>query len=464
MNVFPDLTSFKWSTKPLRQAGDTIVEVLIVLAILSLAFSISSATATHGLAQSQNAQEHSQAQSVLDGQLELLREAIQKGGTNIPASGTFCLDQPTNLTHIVSITHPDQLDTGYGACNTSGTLYYASITPVGTGAGSYYDLQVRWEGTGTLGTQKVETTYRISQLSAAANSGIPLTAGGAQVVVTPYVAKPNPANVGTETDPSPGCSDTYGKLNHAGITIELDEVDTATGTVIGVIGQKTTTSSETSLTFTAPVVADNHSYKAKIVSYPGTVTNGIPDFSACNTGTYPNPSGINTIIPQTASAQPRISLLIAPHCTQNVSHTFDLGSYADPAGTIGPGYYMVSAAYDDPPYDAGGTYNRWWENVATFVEGNAGQSESPVYNSDSVRNSNLPAYDGALSYQDVPTQGHHTCNDGSKSPPTNCNEYNKYYGHVTYSANMVPGAHHPAVYGERPYEHYRNGTVYGCPS
>jgi type II secretory pathway pseudopilin PulG len=45
--------------KPLNSNGDTIVEVLIVLAVLGFAFSISMATANKGLSQSRNAEDPS---------------------------------------------------------------------------------------------------------------------------------------------------------------------------------------------------------------------------------------------------------------------------------------------------------------------------------------------------------------------------------------------------------------------
>lgn len=47
--------------KKLNQRGDTIIEVLIVLAILSFAFSVSLATASKSLKQSRSAEEHSRA-------------------------------------------------------------------------------------------------------------------------------------------------------------------------------------------------------------------------------------------------------------------------------------------------------------------------------------------------------------------------------------------------------------------
>ena len=56
----------------LNKSGDTIVEVLVSLAILSLAFAISYSTASKALIVSQNSQEHSTALGYLDQQMEML--------------------------------------------------------------------------------------------------------------------------------------------------------------------------------------------------------------------------------------------------------------------------------------------------------------------------------------------------------------------------------------------------------
>src|SRR5690606_3729104 len=53
--------------------GDTIVEVMVVLAILGLALSISYATANRSLIQTRQAQENAEATEIARGQVEALR-------------------------------------------------------------------------------------------------------------------------------------------------------------------------------------------------------------------------------------------------------------------------------------------------------------------------------------------------------------------------------------------------------
>src|ERR1035437_2061628 len=77
--------------RALYQAGDTIVEVMVVLAVLGLAFVISYATANHGLIQSRKAEEQSQALGIVDSQVELLRSAFSLQVTIAQDGTAFCM-------------------------------------------------------------------------------------------------------------------------------------------------------------------------------------------------------------------------------------------------------------------------------------------------------------------------------------------------------------------------------------
>lgn len=77
----------------LRQRGDTIVEVLIVLAVLGLAMSISYATATRSLLQAREAQENGVATVLLQSQIERLRTLKVSDTTIFTASQpSFCIN------------------------------------------------------------------------------------------------------------------------------------------------------------------------------------------------------------------------------------------------------------------------------------------------------------------------------------------------------------------------------------
>ena len=138
----------------LSQAGDTIVEVMIVLAILGLALSISYATANRGIQQSRNAQEHSEALGIIDSQVELLRSYVIGGGNPSTLGSAFCMvDTPALATQMAVSS----------SCTNINSLYNVSITyklAVGP-AQPYYDFVVTWPGLGSLGSQQEEIAYRI---------------------------------------------------------------------------------------------------------------------------------------------------------------------------------------------------------------------------------------------------------------------------------------------------------------
>ena len=152
----------------LNNKGDTIIEVLIVLAILGLAFAISTATASKGLNQSRNAEEHSQALGILSTQIELVRTAVFKK-TPLPTSTQpFCMKdastpkifgetgQPSYGTTVPSNAHVDALENYHKDC-IENDRYHISVT----NNSDYYTFRVRWDGVGTLGRQQELMTYKI---------------------------------------------------------------------------------------------------------------------------------------------------------------------------------------------------------------------------------------------------------------------------------------------------------------
>jgi prepilin-type N-terminal cleavage/methylation domain-containing protein len=80
------------------QRGDTIVEVMVVLAVLGLAIGISYSTANRSLLNTRQAQESSQATELVQSQVEALRTLTQVGNPqNIFQPGPYCLS-PTPYT------------------------------------------------------------------------------------------------------------------------------------------------------------------------------------------------------------------------------------------------------------------------------------------------------------------------------------------------------------------------------
>ncbi len=162
----------------LGHAGDTIVEVLIVLAVLGLSFAISYATANHGLIQARNAQEHSEALGIINSQVELIRAAFADH-TAIAQDGTaFCMKASTPITGF-AIGYPTAAAandnfTKYpnyatsNDCHQSDFYYISVVYDVPNKA---FDFRVRWDGLGSLGRQQEELTYKIQPINDAVAPG-----------------------------------------------------------------------------------------------------------------------------------------------------------------------------------------------------------------------------------------------------------------------------------------------------
>jgi type II secretory pathway pseudopilin PulG len=278
--------------KALNSAGDTIVEVLIVLAVLSMAFAISSATAHRGLNQSHNAEEHSEALGALSTQVELLRSAIsQQTDVSTAAAGKpFCmtgnnaikafdevgnvdrshLSQLNNSSDPTQHSYPDQC---YQKGRYNLSIIYVS-PPAGVEVG-YYQFSVRWDGLASLGPQHELFIYRTHQLTAGGGSGINLSSSPPQIAV-----QVKQVLSGAATPPTvPTCADPANGPSQDGVSITLTQINGTGG-------------SQTLSTPNAIFAGvDNGSYRADL--NPSTVPSR---YQTCATTSGPitPPSGVTT--------------------------------------------------------------------------------------------------------------------------------------------------------------------------
>jgi prepilin-type N-terminal cleavage/methylation domain-containing protein len=80
--------------------GDTIIEVMVVLAILGMAIGISYSTANNSLLDIRQAEEHAQATEYAQSQLEILRTMLAPTSPNIFIAGPYCMPQTPPYTPI----------------------------------------------------------------------------------------------------------------------------------------------------------------------------------------------------------------------------------------------------------------------------------------------------------------------------------------------------------------------------
>jgi|SRR5665213_1649297 len=138
--------------KTTRQAGDTIVEVMLVLAILGLAISISYATANRSLLNARQAQENSQATELVRSQLEALRTLSKTG-----SSPNIFAVWPVNS--CLSQTSPYTIQSG-AACALGSVPYQLTITYTSSPTDTF-TIQAAWPDVLGLGNDTVTTVYRL---------------------------------------------------------------------------------------------------------------------------------------------------------------------------------------------------------------------------------------------------------------------------------------------------------------
>lgn len=158
-------------SRPIRlnELGDTIVEVMVVLAVLGLAIGISYATANRSLLDARQAQENSIATELAQGQVETLRTMLTNKSTDnpddyifqsSPTPFTFCLDDTSGSPVVQTVLSP------YPAGCEIDSLYQFQITYVQddpTVTGGTFTVVATWPDVEGQGTDTVTLVYRLYQ-------------------------------------------------------------------------------------------------------------------------------------------------------------------------------------------------------------------------------------------------------------------------------------------------------------
>lgn len=151
----------------LNQAGDTIVEVLIAVLVLSTILAGAYQVASRATKENIQTQEHSQALQVAQGQLEIL-----KSQPSNPTASPFCFSISTPNTAAPLTGDPAQLNsTSYpsecqqalagGSCAAGNTCFFVAVTRGYSSDPDLYTATVRWDGING-GTDQVSLTYRLT--------------------------------------------------------------------------------------------------------------------------------------------------------------------------------------------------------------------------------------------------------------------------------------------------------------
>lgn len=158
--------------KRLSSKGDTIIEVLISLAVLSLAFSLSYAIATKSLQDTQDTQEHSQALEYLDAQFEALKYTLANQGlpaTALSPGAVFCFNPiidpaPGTLPFNVKQTDPCLISAS------GGFNYHIEINNMGQ---NVYNAVACWDGLNNNGTARATLQNAMTNCLSGKGSSLP---------------------------------------------------------------------------------------------------------------------------------------------------------------------------------------------------------------------------------------------------------------------------------------------------
>lgn len=160
--------------KKLNSKGDTIVEVLISVAVLGLILAVSYSIASKGLRISRQAQEHAEALKIAEGQLERLKARAATNPDVFSQPGGFCMASDTAPQSITppspTATLPDNFG-NYNNCKftlkgqpcTIGYCYNAGIRKGSGSNANTFTVTIRWDSIGDSEQDEVKISYRLYQ-------------------------------------------------------------------------------------------------------------------------------------------------------------------------------------------------------------------------------------------------------------------------------------------------------------
>lgn len=146
----------------LKERGDTIIEVLIAIAVASSVLAITYATMNRNLLIIRDSQERTEAAKIAQGQIEALRGmTLDNPALLIAADSNFCMKTDGTTPQSVAGGSPavnlnaDDWSHYTGACVNG--IYHVVIT---TSDHQTYKFYVRWDQVGGSGRDEVVMVYR----------------------------------------------------------------------------------------------------------------------------------------------------------------------------------------------------------------------------------------------------------------------------------------------------------------
>lgn len=193
--------------------GDTIIEVLLSIAVISLVLVISYSLANRNSQYIQQSQEHGEAQKISEQQLELLRSYLTPD-TDWGGSGFVCFNDASPP---VPTTDPNDCNKGVEG------RYSVRITVTdsdGDGEGDTYTAHTNWSSLTSVADQSVELSYKLPASLLTPDDFVPPPTAHVTVVVKKIPQLPT-----TTSNPTPPCSNPATQnANAVDVTLQYDGV------------------------------------------------------------------------------------------------------------------------------------------------------------------------------------------------------------------------------------------------
>lgn len=158
----------------LGERGDTIVEVMIVLAVLGMAIGISYATANRSLLNARQAQENSQAAELVQSQIEQLRTLTKSNCTTSPIDNDHCIYNASSggpSTPFCLVGGKVKSANTTSGCTNAGENGRYKLTITRNDTTDTFTVTAKWDDVLGEGVDTVTLSYRLPQPPILANDG-----------------------------------------------------------------------------------------------------------------------------------------------------------------------------------------------------------------------------------------------------------------------------------------------------
>lgn len=148
--------------KRLGQRGDTLVEVLVCIAIVSVILTGAYVTTNRSTTGVRDSQEHAEALKLVESQLEQVRSNARSTGEVFTQGPPFCMIDAQPVSASIAPDAAKCIQDSTGAATTGEPAYHLSITRSGDGTnGAVFTITAKWDSVTGHGSAQENMSYRL---------------------------------------------------------------------------------------------------------------------------------------------------------------------------------------------------------------------------------------------------------------------------------------------------------------